>query len=180
VASGKSLRSRSIGACPMVGANGTVPAMLRLGLLFLALASASGHTAERCLVVGVSDGDTLKVRCGQAGGYQQLSVRLAEIDAPEKGQAFGQRSKLSLSALCFGSWALITPEKQDRYGRTVARVDCRGLDANAEQVRRGMAWAYAKYQRDPAFTRLETLARAERVGLWSDDDAVPPWQWRRR
>lgn len=154
--------------------------MLRTGFLVLALAAASGHAAERCLVIGVSDGDTLKVRCGQAGDYQQLSVRLAEIDAPEKGQAFGQRSKLALSTLCFGSWALITSEKQDRYGRTVARVGCRGLDANEEQVRRGMAWAYVKYQRDPAFTRLETLARAERAGLWSDEDAIPPWEWRRR
>ncbi len=155
-------------------------AMIRISLLLLVLASASGHAAERCLVVGVTDGDTLKVRCAEAGGYRQLSVRLAEIDAPEKGQAFGQRSKLSLSTLCFGSWAVITPKKQDRYGRTVARVDCRGLDVNAEQVRRGMAWAYAKYQRDPVFTRLEILARAERVGLWSDEAAVPPWEWRRR
>jgi micrococcal nuclease len=43
-----------------------------------------------------------------------------------------------------------------------------------------MAWAYTKYQRDPTFTRLETLARTERAGLWSDEDAVPPWEWRRR
>ncbi len=39
----------------------------------------------------------------------------------------------------------------DRYGRTVARVECRGKDANADQVRSGMAWAYTQYQSDPRY-----------------------------
>jgi micrococcal nuclease len=132
-----------------------------------------------CLVVGVSDGDTLRARCGEAGGYQQVTVRLAEIDAPEKGQPFGQRSKLSLSALCFGAIATIQPEKRDRYGRTVARVECRGQDASAEQLRRGMAWRYVAHARDPALRPIEQEARAARAGLWGDADPTPPWEWRR-
>lgn len=62
-----------------------------------------------CLVVAVSDGDTIKVRCGEPDAYEQVTIRLAEIDAPEKGQPFGQRSKASLSDLCFGSQAAIRP-----------------------------------------------------------------------
>ena len=49
--------------------------------------------AALCLVVAISDGDTLKARCGEEGAYRVEVVRLAEIDAPEKGQAFGQRSR---------------------------------------------------------------------------------------
>lgn len=90
----------------------------------------------------------------QSAAYEQVTVRLAEIDAPEKGQAFGQRSKLSLATLCCAQWATIEKlssdfkASRDRYGRTVARVQCRGRDASSEQVRRGMAWFFPRYGKD--------------------------------
>lgn len=133
-----------------------------------------------CLVVGISDGDTLKARCGEAGHYEQVTIRLAEIDAPEKRQAFGARSKVSLSALCFSRWATISTAATDRYGRRVARVKCQGKDASAEQVRAGMAWAYTKYLTDPEIARLEESARAAGVGLWNDSQTpLAPWEWRK-
>ena len=131
-----------------------------------------------CLVVAISDGDTLKARCGEAGAYEQVTVRLAEIVAPEKAQPFGQRSKAHLSMLCFGAWATIRTETVDRYRRTVARVECRGKYANAEQVRAGMAWAYTKYQRDKTFPQLQAEAQGRRAGLWADREPVAPWEWR--
>ncbi len=134
-----------------------------------------------CLVVGISDGDTLTARCptgDAAHPYQQVKVRLAEIDAPESGQAFGARSKQLLSDLCYRVEATIRPTARDRYGRTVARVDCRGRDANLEIVRAGLAWAYTKHQTDPAFPRTEATARVARVGLWSAPDQMPPWEFR--
>lgn len=131
-----------------------------------------------CLIVGIADGDTLTARCGTEGQYQQVKIRLAEIDAPEKKQAFGQRSKEHLSDLCFQQMATITPQTKDRYGRTVARVKCQGADASAELVRSGMAWAYTKYLTDPQIKRLEVQARAERVGLWADQQPVAPWEFR--
>lgn len=136
-----------------------------------------------CLVVGISDGDTLKARCGEPGAYEQVTIRLAEIDAPEKGQAFGQRSKQSLAALCFAQWA--TVEKlsndisRDRYGRTVARVQCRGRDASSEQVRQGMAWFFPRYGKDASIRALEGAAKASGAGMWADPGPVPPWEWRR-
>ena len=133
-----------------------------------------------CLIVGVADGDTLTARCGQPGRYEQIKVRLAEIDAPEKAQPFGARSKESLSDLCYLQQAAIRPTAKDRYGRLVARVECRGRDANLEQVRVGMAWAYTQYQTDASFPQAEQSARTARLGLWRDPVApVPPWQWRR-
>lgn len=132
-----------------------------------------------CLVVAISDGDTLKVRCGDAGAYQQLTIRLAEIDAPEKAQAFGQRSKINLSNLCYGTWARLRRQTSDRYGRMVARVECRGKDANVEQVRAGMAWAYTKYLTDQTILLLQQRARQERAGLWSDPNPIAPWDWRK-
>lgn len=133
-----------------------------------------------CLVVGVTDGDTLKVRCGAPGAYEQLTIRLAEIDAPERRQAYGERSHQALAQLCFKVDAVIKPTTKDRYGRTVARVECNGEDASSRQVRYGMAWAYTKYLTDPSIQQLELDARAAKVGLWEDFDPIPPWEWRLR
>lgn len=130
-----------------------------------------------CLVVAITDGDTLKVRC--ADEPQQI-IRLAEIDAPEKPQPYGQRSGQALSDLCYGKQAEVKPQTKDRYGRTVARVMCGGVDANMHQVEAGMAWAYTKYQTDPAFSVAQDRAKTARLGLWADGQPVPPWVWRPR
>jgi micrococcal nuclease len=47
-------------------------------------------------VVKVSDGDTLTILVNKT----QIRVRLDGIDAPESKQAFGKRSRQSLSDLC--------------------------------------------------------------------------------
>ena len=132
-----------------------------------------------CLVVSVSDGDTLTGLCVADGLNSTVKVRLAEVDAPEKNQRFGGQSKHSLIALCLGRQALVVPQSKDRYGRTVARVECDGLDASAEQAKRGMAWAYRKYLTDPAILELEQTARTEQRGLWVDANPVPPWDYRK-
>ncbi len=91
-------------------------------------------TVLLCLIVAITDGDTLKARCGEPGSFQQVTVRLAEIDAPEKAQAFGERSRQHLDDLRFEK-AHVRVATKNRYGRTVAKVECEGRDANAEQVR---------------------------------------------
>lgn len=128
-------------------------------------------------VVGISDGDTLTVLINE---HEQLKVRLAEIDAPEKRQPFGQRSKESLSDMCFQQTAVIERIDIDRYGRMVGKVLCGKVNANEEQIRKGMAWVYRKYLRDQSLLLLEQEAQVSRIGLWSDSEPVPPWEWRKR
>lgn len=135
-----------------------------------------------CLVVGVSDGDTLTARCTDADDAPSptlVKLRLAEIDAPEKAQPFGARSRAHLATLCFGRTAQIRAQTVDRYGRTVARVWCDGVDANAEQVRAGLAWAYERYLSDERLRIVQDDAREAQRGLWVDAQPVPPWEWRR-
>lgn len=128
-------------------------------------------------VIGIQDGDTLTVLIEQ----KPLRVRLAEIDAPEKAQPFGNRSKQSLAELCHRKAATVTPKATDRYGRTVAAVSCAGNDAGAHQVVSGMAWVYDRYA-SPAtpLYALQDTARAARSGLWSESSPVPPWEWRKK
>ena len=133
-------------------------------------------TILMCLVVGVADGDTLTVLCN---GSKQVKIRLSEIDAPEKRQPFGNRSKKSLSVMCLQKKAKIKPQTKDRYGRTVARVICDGIDANEEQIKRGMAWVYDKYVRDHNLYSIQDKARASKIGLWADNKPIKPWKYRR-
>lgn len=81
--------------------------------------------------------------------------------------------------MCFGIQATIKPQTRDRYGRTVARVQCRGEDASAAQLRAGMAWFFVRYGRDATLPPIEAQARIEQIGLWKDAEAAPPWEWRR-
>jgi endonuclease YncB( thermonuclease family) len=85
-----------------------------------------------------------------------------------------------LADVCFRKQAVVKPQTTDRYGRTVARVECNGVDANAEQVRAGMAWVFDKYVTDRSLYTVQDEARVARRGLWSDRDPMPPWEWRRR
>src|SRR5690606_23483051 len=120
-----------------------------------------------------------KARCGGPGSYDQITVRISAIDAPEKKQPFGQVSRQHLAALCFQEQATITPKARDRYGRTVADVECRGQDVATEQVRSGLAWVYTRYAKGYAsLLPLEDDARVAGRGLWSVE-AVPPWEWRK-
>lgn len=136
-------------------------------------AAASGATH---LVIGVSDGDTIKLL---SPGNQQVKCRMNSIDAPEAHQPWGDRSKQSLSDLVYRKHVDVTVTGTDRYGRSLCNVLIGGLDVNKEQVRRGMAWWYRKYSSDPAYAAAERVARNARVGLWSDPEPVPPWDFRR-
>ena len=145
--------------------------MKKLALVF-ALVCTQPHAAT---VVGVADGDTLTI----LSKGRPVKVRLANIDAPEKQQAFGARSKQSLSDLCFGRDAVLQSSTRDRYGRTVAVVHCDAVNANVAQVTRGMAWVYRQYNHDKALPAIEAMARMSRVGLWSERNPVEPWLFRK-
>lgn len=126
-------------------------------------------------VVGISDGDTLTVLNAD---NRQIKIRLVEIDAPESKQAFGTQSKKSLSDICFKKPVIVDDRGSDKYKRTLGRLRCDGVDANAEQVKRGMAWAYKQYLTDQSIADLEQMAKENSTGLWSDENPMPPWEFR--
>jgi endonuclease YncB( thermonuclease family) len=135
--------------------------------------------AEACRgqVVGITDGDTIMVLCDG----RPTAVRLHGVDAPERGQTFGTQAKQFVAALTFGKTVTVLRRGIDRYGRTIGDVTLPdGRDLAQEVVRAGYAWWYRRYSADARLATLETQARAERRGLWSDLAPVPPWEWRRR
>ena len=151
---------------------------LLLTLLFAFACNAETITGN---VVGVADGDTITVLDADK---VQHKIRLAGIDAPEKKQEFGNRSKESLSDLVFDKTVNVETEKRDRYGREIGKVLVNGQDVNLVQVERGMAWFYRQYQREQSpndrrlYEAAEDAARADKRGLWRDADPMPPWEFR--
>jgi endonuclease YncB( thermonuclease family) len=142
-------------------------------------------------VIAVTDGDTIKLL---DANRVQHKVRLAGIDAPEKGQPFGNASRKNLASLVAGKDVRIETSKKDRYGRVLGKVwvqpqDCPGcgktLNANHAQILSGMAWRYLDYVKDLTpedrgrYESAETEARKRKRGLWREANAIPPWAWRR-
>jgi endonuclease YncB( thermonuclease family) len=147
------------------------------------LASHSIAETIQGRVIGVADGDTATVL---DGANTQWKIRLMGIDAPEKKQAFGYRSKQSLSGLIFNKDVTVNYSKTDKYGRTIGKIIIDGTDANLRQIKYGMAWHYKKYQNEQnvedrsLYAHAEDEARSRKLGLWSDDEPTPPWDWRKQ
>lgn len=150
--------------------------MIRIMLFLLCLSPPLLAQTLNGRVVGVSDGDTLTLLVAR----QSYKIRLAQIDAPEKGQPFGERSRQSLAELVFGQEVSVEVEAEDRYKRLVGTIRRNGSNINLQQVQRGMAWVYVQYAHDAEMLVAEQQARAARRGLWSQRDPQPPWQWRRQ
>lgn len=139
-------------------------------------ATAAGNPASTWSgeVVRILDGDTVEI----LHDSRTARIRLANIDAPEKGQAFGARSRDYLGELVFRRVVQVESLSRDQYGRTIAVLYVSGKNVNAEMVGAGLAWVYTRYNTDPSLPALEQQARDNRVGLWRDGSPVPPWSYR--
>jgi micrococcal nuclease len=138
--------------------------------------AAKPHYEITGKVVAIADGDTLTVL---DESKTQHKIRLAGIDAPEKGQAFGTKARESLAAKVFRQTVRVEVIDVDRYRREVGRIYLGERFINLEMVTDGLAWRYVQYDKPGEFTAAETDAREHRRGLWADPHPVPPWEWRR-
>ena len=125
-------------------------------------------------VIKVSDGDTITVLQGK----QQVKVRLYGIDAPELKQPYGKKSKQFLANLIAGEVVEVEENGKDRYKRTIGTIYLDDKDINAQMVENGYAWAYRKFSKK--YAPQESGAKYQKLGLWRDEEPVPPWEWRRR
>lgn len=146
--------------------------------LFILLITALLFAATQfsAVVVAVTDGDTIKVLQEK----KEVKVRLYGIDAPEKKQPFGMKSKQFASDFCYGKKVTIVVDNIDFYGRTVAEVFVDGKSLNRAMVENGYAWWYQQYaKKDLDLKRLQEKAEREKRGLWSDKSPQAPWEWRK-
>lgn len=160
-------------------------ALLALAIFFLTgrekmkapLPDNQSSTSRTCKIVGVSDGDTATCLLDDK---TQIKIRLAQIDAPESGQDFGQVSKHALSDMIYGRVVSLKISTTDRYGRTVAEVFIDETNVNKQMVAQGMAWAYREYNKDKEYLDLENKAKQQKLGLWSQPEPIYPSEFRKK
>ena len=147
------------------------------------VANASAENILQGKVVKVADGDTITIL---DVNKTQHKIRLQGIDAPEKAQAFGEKSKQSLYDMVHGKTVQVSFTKNDKYGRIVGKVFLDTQDICHQQIKSGLAWHYKKYQDEQpeedrsAYSTSELTAKNQQLGLWSEPQPMPPWDYRKR
>ncbi len=147
--------------------------LIAVGFLFHSLRS-DGASYK---VIAISDGDTITVL---APDKTQIKVRLAEIDAPEKKQAFGTKSKEALAEKIFGKEIRLEGTKKDRYGRLIGKVYIDNRYINQEMIEEGWVWHYTEYSKSSELESAQQYAKKHKVGLWADVAPTPPWEFRKK
>ena len=132
-------------------------------------------------VVGVSDGDTIKVL---DSSKKEHKIRLMGIDAPEKKQDFGTASKQALSNYIYQKEVTVEYKKKDRYQRILGKVILEKQDICLAMISDGMAWHYKDYEKEQSktdrdlYSQAELKAREAKRGLWQDSKAIKPSEFR--
>ena len=145
-------------------------------LLVLSVTVEAKLEADVAQVLRVVDGDSITVKIDET----KYRIRLAEIDAPEMDQAWGEESKSALQEKLENEEVALEIIDVDRYSRLVARVFLNARQINREMLEEGHAWVYLEYLRDETLLDPEAKAKKKKVGLWASEAAVAPWLWRKR
>jgi endonuclease YncB( thermonuclease family) len=156
---------------------------MRLAVFIILIITQCQALAETLTgrVVRVTDGDTIVVLDADNA---QHKIHLQGIDAPERGQAYGTKSKEHLSDSVADKTVVVEYEKYDRYERILGKVLLDDQDMNLEQLEAGLAWHYKKYESEQttadrvSYSDAEREARRVRRGLWQDANPVAPWDYR--
>ena len=157
--------------------------VLALCLMFIAWAAATPAVADtmRGVVIVVIDGDTVLFKPDHyhPSGRAFLKIRLADIDAPEKDQPYGDAATRALTTQVLNQRVEVDTVATDVYGRTIARIRMGESEVGADLVRRGLAWAATRSRHASTLKMAQRQARLAHRGLWQDAVPMPPWVWRR-
>ncbi len=151
---------------------------LFLIISMLLLPSASCFASSAYSITKIYDGDTVELN----GINGKIKLRLSDIDAPERNQPYGKKSRRALTKLCKGKNILINAQivGTDKYNRALGHMQCNGTDAGLYLIDHGLAWHNAKYSNNPFTRNADSAARIKRVGLWKGKKPMPPWVWRQK
>jgi len=148
-------------------------------ILFLLIAFAFSvqiYSVElRGKVMSVSDGDTLTLKTEDS----KFKIRLSDIDAPEKKQSGGEDAKSFLKKIAEGRQVIINYNSLDRYKRVIGTIYIEDVNINLVMVCAGHAWHYKKFSKNEVFATAEVAARSAEIGLWAEENPVPPWEYRK-
>ena len=102
---------------------------------------------------------------------------------PEFDQPGSKEARNRLQELTDTGPAEIFIKDKDRYGRTVAVLNCNGINVNEAMVASGNAWVHVYYCKESicsVWKKLESDARKNHLGMWQLENPVEPWKWKSR
>jgi len=129
-------------------------------------------------VVAIKDGDTVVLL---DDNNNQITIRLAEVDCPEKKQAFGTRAKQFTSEQVYLEYVQYTITSKDRYGRSIGKIyydDNKYL--SEEIIKAGYGWHYSQYSKSQKLSEIQADAKAHKRGLWVDENPIATWEFRKQ
>lgn len=128
-------------------------------------------------IVAIKDGDTV---VALLDNKTQETLRLADVDCPENRQSFGKNAKQFTSSQVFGKNVTFNRVGKDRYRRTIAKIFYDNEKyLSAEIIKAGFGWWYYKASKNFKLKDVEILAKKKKLGLWSDKNAIAPWDFRK-
>lgn len=126
-------------------------------------------------VITVHEGDRLTIH---HQGRKDM-VYLRDVDCPELKQPYGKQAKHATAAYVANREVVVRDLKRDRQGRTTADILLQdGRQIAHELIKEGLAWVQPGRSDGQVLKDMEELARAERKGLWSEPNPIPPWKWK--
>lgn len=137
--------------------------------------------AASAIVIRVFNGDTLTI---DAQG-EEIRLRLFGIDAPESGQDGDVAATRFLRRLVLEHPVEIKVKETDQLKQIFAVVIREGKESsiNAAMLANGYAWVNPDQCKDDQCLKwnvIESRARKLKLGIWSDYNIVPPWEFRKR
>lgn len=130
-------------------------------------------------VIEVESGNTLVV----SNINRPLRIRLKAVVPPEPGQPFNETAREHLKALVLDK-PVIVEYTHLAAGYLEAKIILNGIDIGSQMLRDGVAWydRVSDYELNQAdrnlYAQCEQAARNEKRGLWQDESAVAPWDFR--
>ena len=151
----------------------TAPIAIYLATAWLLACSLPAFASE---ISYFYDGDTVKI---VDAGFE-YKLRITDIDAPERNQAYGNKSRRALMQLCSGVNIYAVLGGVDKYGRRLGKLRCNNQDVSTYMIQNGHAWFNDRYSMDGTLLYQQQQARANQLGLWKNKHPMQPWLWRKK
>lgn len=145
---------------------------LLVALIILIFLSFKAHAAP--VITYYYDGDTVKI----VDNLTEYKLRITDIDAPERNQNYGKKSRRALRQLCDNTNIQVIIKGVDKYQRHLGELICNQQDVSAYMLNNGHAWFNKRYSNKAELAQAEKHARTKKLGLWQDEKPMAPWVWR--
>lgn len=128
-------------------------------------------------IISVINGDTYEFLDEDK---EVVKVMLSEVDAPEPGQEFSDEASAFSKKILLKKKVTIEFKGKDFFGNKLAIITLKdGSKIHDQLLENGLAMVRER-KKDPELLKIQELAKSSKIGLWSIEEPVTPWVYRRQ